>query len=313
MAAHPRTPNRGLVALLHEAKWSRARLASAVNRAGAEAGLSLNYHQSAVSHWTTGTVPRVQVRPIIVEVLSRRLKRPVTHEEAGFPGPLGYPAAGCGGMVEQLMDGGRADMDPSRRGVVTAGLYSTGLAVPLFSDLTTRAQATVPVRTSRIGPGDVTTVRTMTGKVADILDELGGGHARPMAAAFLVNTVGRFLKASASENVRRDMLSAASDLVYLTGWMAMYEREHGLGQRYYHKALELAGAAGGPRHLLPDTAGDEPPGIQSGLGREGASPGGRGGRGRARGRSPAEGFPQRPAGARRVNDRGQAGCVRQAP
>jgi hypothetical protein len=27
----------------------------------------------------------------------------------------------------------------------------------------------------------------MTGKVADILDELGGGHARPMAAAFLVN------------------------------------------------------------------------------------------------------------------------------
>lgn len=40
------------------------------------------------------------------------------------------------------------------------------------------------------------------------------------------------------------MLSAASDLTYLTGWMAMYERQHGLGQRYFVKALQLATAAG---------------------------------------------------------------------
>lgn len=64
-----------------------------------------------------------------------------------------------------------------------------------------------------------------------------------MAAAFLVNTVGPYLQAKASETVRKDMLSAASDLVYLTGRMAMYERAHGLGQRYYLQALQLAGAA----------------------------------------------------------------------
>jgi tetratricopeptide (TPR) repeat protein len=39
------------------------------------------------------------------------------------------------------------------------------------------------------------------------------------------------------------MLSAASDLCYLTGYMAVDEQLHGLAQRYYLKALELAGAA----------------------------------------------------------------------
>jgi hypothetical protein len=84
----------------------------------------------------------------------------------------------------------------------------------------------------------------MTERIADILDELGGGHARPMAAAFLVNTVVPYLHADASEVVRKDMLASASDLVYLTGWMAMYEKAHSLGQRYYLKALSLASEAG---------------------------------------------------------------------
>ena len=39
------------------------------------------------------------------------------------------------------------------------------------------------------------------------------------------------------------MKAAAADLVYLTGWMAMYENRQGLGQQYYLKALELAGEA----------------------------------------------------------------------
>lgn len=103
-------------------------------------------------------------------------------------------------------------------------------------------RATKP--TGRIGPGEVATVRTMTDRIADILDELGGGHARPMAAAFLVNAVAPYLRARAAEPVRNNMLSAASELTCLTGWMAMYEREHGLGQRYYVKALKLARTAG---------------------------------------------------------------------
>lgn len=143
-----------------------------------------------------------------------------------------------------MADLSRDDMDPSRRGVLQAGLCSAALAVPLFADLAGRAEATArPRRTSRVGPAQVETVHAVTGRVADILDEFGGGHARPLAAAFLVNSVGPWLTAPASEQVHDDLLSAAADLTYLTGWMAMYERAHGLGQRYYVKALHLAGEA----------------------------------------------------------------------
>ncbi|MEU4260422.1 hypothetical protein ACYCCF_10505 [Streptomyces argenteolus] len=237
--------NTGLETLLEQAQWSRTQLANAVNRVGVQHGMPLKYDHSAVSHWLSGTQPREQARRIILEVLERRLGRPLTYAEAGLQQPRRGETPRDGDTVESLLDLGRSDMDPSRRGVLAAGLYSAALAVPLFAgeaQAEERERATKP--TGRIGTAEVATVRTMTDRIADILDELGGGHARPMAAAFLVNTVAPYLRASATEQVRSDMLSAASDLTYLTGWMAMYEREHGLGQRYYVKALKLATEAG---------------------------------------------------------------------
>ncbi|MEU1051855.1 hypothetical protein ABZ397_04730 [Streptomyces sp. NPDC005876] len=147
--------------------------------------------------------------------------------------------------IEGLVDTGRADMDPSRRAVLSTALYSAALVVPRFGEADEtldRLEHQAAGRTVRIGPGDVAVVRSMTEKVADILDELGGAHARPMAAAFIVNSVASYLRADGSEAVKNDMRAAASDLVYLTGWMAMYEKAHGLGQRYYRQALGLAKA-----------------------------------------------------------------------
>ncbi|MEF3118738.1 hypothetical protein [Streptomyces chrestomyceticus] len=244
MATSRRTSNTSLALLLRQAAWTEQQFANAVNRAGAEAGLTLRYEQSAVAHWLSGTMPRPQVRPVVLEALARRLGRPVTHAEAGFPTRPGGAAPARNAAVEELLDLSRDDMDPSRRGVLQAGLYSAALAVPLFSDLAGRAEAVArPGRAGRVGAAQVETVRAVTDRVADILDEFGGGHARPMAAAFLVNSVGPWLTAPASEQVHDDLLAAASDLTYLTGWMAMYERAHGLGQRYYVKALHLAGEA----------------------------------------------------------------------
>ncbi|GCD45076.1 hypothetical protein [Streptomyces paromomycinus] len=244
MATSRRTSNTSLALLLRQAAWTEQQFANAVNRAGAEAGLTLRYEQSAVAHWLSGTMPRPQVRPVVLEALARRLGRPVTHAEAGFPTRPGGAAPARNAAVEELLDLSRDDMDPSRRGVLQAGLYSAALAVPLFSDLAGRAEAVArPGRAGRVGAAQVETVRAVTDRVADILDEFGGGHARPMAAAFLVNSVRPWLTAPASEQVHDDLLAAASDLTYLTGWMAMYERAHGLGQRYYVKALHLAGEA----------------------------------------------------------------------
>ncbi|MET9959444.1 hypothetical protein ABZ128_10235 [Streptomyces sp. NPDC006326] len=243
MARHSRTPNPHLDTLLEQAKWSRAQFASIINRMGAEAGLALKYGQPAVSQWVAGHQPRTQVRALIIEAFERKLGRPVTYAEAGLTPPDGLQEADT---VRDLVDLGRADMDPSRRRVIAAGVFSAALAIPLFPSLA-RADSPDPIRpgkaTTRVGQAQVAAIQTMTDRIADILDELGAGHARPMAAAFLVNTVGPWLKAEAAAPVRRNMLAAASDLVYLTGWMAMYERQHRLGQEYYVSALRLAGEA----------------------------------------------------------------------
>ncbi|MEU7024801.1 hypothetical protein ABZ990_29790 [Streptomyces sp. NPDC046203] len=251
-----RTPNTALARVMAEADWGNGQLARAVNRAGAEAGLTLSHSASTVTYWLRGSLPKKPVRPVVAEALSRRLGRPVSCAELGFAGPDGGGAGGAGeggadGAVGSDATGTRGladlagkDMDPSRRGVLTAGLYSAALTVPGFADPGTppepAGEEIAAGRTVRIGAGEVATVRTMTQHIAIILDDLGGGHARPMAAAFLMNTVLSWLRADASAEVKRDMQAAASDFVYLTGWMAMYERAHGLGQRYFVQALELA-------------------------------------------------------------------------
>ncbi|MEV0261048.1 transcriptional regulator [Streptomyces sp. NPDC050617] len=145
--------------------------------------------------------------------------------------------------MEGLVDLGRQDMDPSRRSVLGAGLFSVALTIPGWPDVIGRAEAVEAGRAARVGMGDVDMVVAMTERVSELDDQFGGRHARPMAAAFMVNTVAAYLRADASAEVRRAMLSAASDLLYLTGYMAVDEGLHGLAQRYYVKALELAGAA----------------------------------------------------------------------
>lgn len=134
-------------------------------------------------------------------------------------------------------------MDPSRRNVLGAGLFSVALTIPGWPDVIGRAEAVQSGRTSRIGMNEVDMVVAMTERVSELDDQFGGRHARPMAASFMVNTVAAYLRADAPEGVRKSMLSAASDLLYLTGYMAVDEGLHGLAQRYYVKALQLAGAA----------------------------------------------------------------------
>lgn len=138
----------------------------------------------------------------------------------------------------------RQGMVPARRGVLGVGLLAVALTVPGWPDVLGRIEAFSAGRAARIGMPEVDMVVDMTAKVSELDDQFGGRHARPMAAAFLVNTVAGYLKADASDDIRKAMLSAASDLSYLTGYMAVDEGLHGLAQRYYVKALELAGAAG---------------------------------------------------------------------
>ncbi|MFJ5123203.1 tetratricopeptide repeat protein [Kitasatospora sp. NPDC088548] len=237
-----RARNTALQNLIRETGWNNGQFARAVNAVGTEMRLGLKYDDTAVCHWLTGTTPRARVQPAILEALSRKLDRTITSSVAGFR-PTTLVAAGQPDTSTALIELWRADMDPSRRTVLGAvGLYSVALAVPGWQDVIGRARHARQART-RIGANEVATVTAMSERLSQMDDEFGGRLARPLAAAFLGSTVARYLECDASEATKKAMCSAAADLAYLTGWMAVDEGQHGLAQQYYTQALNLAGAA----------------------------------------------------------------------
>lgn len=237
-----RVPNQGLERLYRETGWTLRQFAQAVNRVGTERGTPTAYSPQTVHAWLKGHVPNEERRLLILEALTRKLHRPITHVEAGFPVTADDSNARPS-TVEGLVDLGRQDMDPSRRSILGMSLFSVAVTVPNWPDVVGRLEAAQTGRTRRIGVNDVNTVIAMTERISELDDQFGGRHARPMAAAFLVNTVTPYLSADAPEPVRKAMISAASDLCYFTGYMAVDEGLQGLAQQYYLKALELAGAA----------------------------------------------------------------------
>lgn len=236
-------PNLGLERLFRETGWTLRQCAQAVNRVGTELGTPKQYRAPSVHQWLSGSMPRDDARSLILEAFARRLGRPITHAEVGFPPPgsgMGEPPPNT---VDGVIDLGRLDMDPSRRSVLSVALFSVALAVPDWPDVVGRMEAAQKGTRTRIGMSDVHTVSAMTEQLSSMDDQFGGRTARPLAATFLVNTVTPFLRTDGPEDVRKAMMSAASDLCYLTGYMAVDEGLHGLAQRYYLKALELAGAS----------------------------------------------------------------------
>ncbi|MEV0112445.1 hypothetical protein AB0H77_04185 [Streptomyces sp. NPDC050844] len=143
MAGTPRTPNTSLATLLDQGQCQREELARAVNRIGRLAGMPLTCSGQSVSMWLRGHQPKQQVRAIVVAALSEKLDRPITHEEAGLTPATSSLGTQHRDTVEELIDPGRADMDPSRRGVLAAGVFTAAPAVPVFS--TAAAHASEPV------------------------------------------------------------------------------------------------------------------------------------------------------------------------
>ncbi|AWL38295.1 MULTISPECIES: transcriptional regulator [unclassified Streptomyces] len=238
-----REPNTGLERLFRETGWTLRQCAQAINRVGTERGTPKQYCAPSVHQWLSGSVPRDDARPLILEALARKLGRPVTYAETGFPAPESVTGAASSSTVDGIIDLGRLDMTPSRRSVLGVALFSVALTVPDWPDVVGRMEAAQAGTRTRIGMSDVHTVSAMTEQLSSMDDQFGGRTARPLAATFLVNTVVPFLRTDGPEDVRKAMMSAASDLCYLTGYMAVDEGLHGLAQRYYLKALELAGAS----------------------------------------------------------------------
>jgi tetratricopeptide (TPR) repeat protein len=230
-----RVPNNALRALLTECAWSGGDLARAVNAVAAESGLRLSYGRASAAQWLAGGCPRPPVPELVAEALSRRLGRTVTVSGAGFPPGTGRPAK-AGTLPARLvrLAGEPAKRVPSRLDVYRLAL----LTVPGFPE------AAAAPGTGTVSRAELDAARAALKVFSDADGTLGGGAVRVPVAGYLANTVSPWLHAGAtSPEVHRELLQVAAELTYLCGFLCFDDNLHGVAQRYYRIALQLAAEA----------------------------------------------------------------------
>ncbi|PRX51466.1 hypothetical protein B0I33_101620 [Prauserella shujinwangii] len=242
----PRVANHQLGALLAEAGWNGPALARAVNRLGAENGLTLRYQRASVAQWLTGVRPRPPVPDLVAEALSRALGRTVTAADAGLTS-AGPPREGDRweawwhqDIVNRLVDAYEASTGTPGAPALT---YRTAaLSVPPWATL-----ASIPVTTAfagheaaRAGRVDPHAATAMLRVFSDADLAFGGGHARTALAGYLASTIAPALRSGGSPASRGELLRTAARLTYLCGYMCFDDELHGLAQHYYLAGLRLA-------------------------------------------------------------------------
>lgn len=251
-----RTGNAKLAEVIAETGMSHAQVARAFLRVAqeSEAHEFAGVGRSHVSHWVGGSRPSGRAPVILCEALSRRLGRVITPEAIGLPvqstpsrNALGWNAD----SLAALADLGRDDLDVERRRILGAAAYSVAaLALPgdsWWREMVGRGSARDATGTRAVGRGDLDAVRDMVSMFSRVDQRRGGGHARTAVVQYLTSDVARYLCGTYSgDGVRREMFSAASELAYLSGWMAFDDAEHAIAQHYFTMAVKLAAEADDP-------------------------------------------------------------------
>ncbi|MFD5558694.1 Tat pathway signal protein [Streptomyces sp. NPDC127068] len=207
--------------------------------------------RSHVSQWVLGSRPSASTARIVIEALSRGLGRTVTLREIGFSSAEDDTPAGpdwTSDTTSLLAELGENDLDRRRRKLLATSAYSlAGLALPLdtwWDEAPVRAARKASTASATVTPADVEGVR----EVADFFsrrDQMRGGtDGRAALVAYLRTDMAACLKRRpVSDAVRRDLHSAAGELVYLAGWTAFDSREHRLAQHWFTLAVRLAAEA----------------------------------------------------------------------
>ncbi|MEU4408592.1 hypothetical protein AB0F88_29080 [Streptosporangium sp. NPDC023963] len=248
-------PNIRLRALLTEARWTGQQLADEVNGLGAEAGVALRYGRAAVAHWLAGMRPRPPVPHLVAEALSRRLGRPLEIAAVGLADPGRAPRDAQGAAGEDWRD-----EDPvarlvelhtgvclGRRRMLEDCVYSlAALSVPGWADAAAAAATAGSGRrrAPEVGTPQVEAAEAMAQVFSQTDTAFGGGQARRALSGYLAVDVVPWLRSRMNPGTRRRMLSIATELTYLCGFMCFDEQLHGVAQSYYRAALKLAAENG---------------------------------------------------------------------
>ncbi|MCJ1676981.1 hypothetical protein MTF65_06410 [Streptomyces sp. APSN-46.1] len=274
-----REPNGRLRTLLANARWSGQDFARAVNGVAAEAGLTLRYDRTSVSHWLAGTRPPAHVVALAAEALSRRTGRRVSAAETGLsrhsgPGtrdsPGGEPPGVDAFAAASPEAGARPDLGAGLLGEIP--VYSSAWRPPgpgpepgpepgPVSGLVPGLETPPPPTSAgqggrdRIGPHHVEAADAVLPVFRNADMMFGSGHARPALIAYLTTTVAPWLRADASPSVRHRLLGSTSRLAYTAGFLCFDSNQQGMAQAYYRAALRLGREAGDPRCHAPALRG----------------------------------------------------------
>ncbi|WP_238697046.1 hypothetical protein [Streptomyces sp. E5N298] len=243
-----RTPNTQLSALVAESGLTYEALAKAVGAVAAECGDRLRTNKSNVEHWFSGSVPRGDTPHYLAVALSRRLGRLLTLAGLGLPCPAEPDRDSIGlslgnDPLDALLPMWRYELD--RRRFLSASAYSVAAALPL-SHVQDIAARTAAARTGHtVGMAEVAAVRDMIHAFSDMDERHGGHHGRSALVTYLRDDVAPLCRARfRTDDVRRQMLSAASRGVHLLGWKSHDAGQQGLAQRYYLQFYALATESG---------------------------------------------------------------------
>lgn len=257
--ASSRSRNVKLAAAIKEAGWSYNDLASAIRRVAAETG-TRDYELVSRSHvgwWVAGTMPSGLAPQLIAEALARKMRRVITPSDIGFPTDAASTDASDWNtdtlaLIDLLADLARSDSDVDRRDFTlsAATFIAAAAAMPpesWWAKAAVQRGPAMPAAGRLIGRGDLQAVTDMVALFSRMDQRHGGGHARGAVIQYLSSDVAAYLRGRfAKDEVRKGMLSAASELAYLVGWMSFDDAQHGLAQRYFLLGVKLAAEADDP-------------------------------------------------------------------
>ncbi|MFJ2738114.1 hypothetical protein ACIO3O_00440 [Streptomyces sp. NPDC087440] len=180
-------------------------------------------------------------------MLSRRLQRTVTAEDAG----LSRAPSTVSELIQEadplrrLSALTRAELDPTRRHLLSSGLYSLAvLAAPEALQPHRKPPAGPAGAPGRAGRAEVEEMQTMTRVFAEAAQAHGPGHVRTALAAYLGHDATGYLHARATEDLHRQLLSGAAQLTILLGTMCADSGADALAQRYHQTGAQLSVEAG---------------------------------------------------------------------
>ncbi|MER7674149.1 Tat pathway signal protein [Kitasatospora sp. NPDC096128] len=241
--------NTRLESVIKELGWSQDRTAMRLRQVAAQAGADelATVTRSHIAQWLRGYRPRGRGPAMLCEALSRGLGRAVTLSEIGLaPDHEADTALDKWDVdtVSALVDLGDPDMI-SRRQLL--GYSALGAALPptgWWHGRVEQAHRRAALSPLTITEAHVESLREAMSFFSGRDQRLGGGAGRAALRAYLRTDVATYLSSRLPNNrLRQDLATAASELVYLDGWMSFDYGSHAAAQKSFRIALALAAEA----------------------------------------------------------------------